>query len=333
MPAQDDEREPNATQSTVMFPRTVFRPAPLATILGLLSAGFATTSAEPPATTIPRVLIIGIDGCRPDALRAAQTPHLDRLVADGILVLGTDIREPGGRDDADTVSGPGWSNLLTGVWPDKHGVLGNAFKAPRYDRYPHVFVRLKQTRPDATTASFSTWPPIESKIVSSADVSRNFNDGSGDYARFDQQASEACVSYLSQSNPDLVFCYQGQIDEAGHKHGFHPSVEPYRRAIERVDEHVGQLIDAVVRRADSKPEDWLTIVCTDHGGRGTGHGGGREVPEIRQTFLILSGSSVSRHIINEPTFQVDVVATALAHLRVPMNPDWDLDGHAIGLKR
>ena len=32
----------------------------------------------------------------------------------------------------DTISGPGWSSILTGVWADKHGVLDNDFKVKHY---------------------------------------------------------------------------------------------------------------------------------------------------------------------------------------------------------
>ena len=53
-----------------------------------------------------RVLFIGIDGCRFDALEKARTPNLDRLRAAGCYsdrtqILGTRYRK------SDTVSGPG----------------------------------------------------------------------------------------------------------------------------------------------------------------------------------------------------------------------------------
>ncbi len=286
-------------------------------------------AAEP----IPKVLIIGIDGCRPDALKAAETPNLDALIQAGTLFEGTDIREPNGTDKADTISGPGWSNLLTGVWPDKHNVLDNKFTEPNYERYPHMFARLKEARPDAVTASFSTWPPIEGEIVSAADVSRNFSESPKDYVRWDREAAEACAEYLRTQNPDLVVCYQGEVDGAGHAHGFHPTVPEYITAIETVDKNIGKLMDAVKSRPHFDEEDWLTIVCTDHGGKGTGHGGGHAVPEIRTVFLIVSGPSAKQGVSNAPTWQVDVVPTALTHLNVKLSPTWELDGHAIGLKK
>src|SRR5262249_25415538 len=85
---------------------------------------FASASGLAQQPMSKRVLIIGIDGCRTDALKAAKAPNLQRLVREGAMAENTSILgdRPTG---ADTVSGPGWSNLLTGVWPDKHGVKDN----------------------------------------------------------------------------------------------------------------------------------------------------------------------------------------------------------------
>lgn len=280
----------------------------------------------------PKVLVIGIDGCRPDALQVARTPNLDKLTAAGAYFDGTDIRGPEATDPADTVSGPGWSNLLTGVWPAKHGVIDNKFTDPQYDRYPHMFVRLKAARPAAVTASFSTWKPIADKIVREADVNRNFSDEPTDYPLWDAQAAEACAAHLLEADPDLTVLYQGQVDETGHAHGFHPTVTQYIAAIETVDRNLAAVLDAIAGRPSSPSEDWLVIVCTDHGGLGTGHGGGRNEPDIRRTFLIVSGPSAERGRSDESTWQVDVVATALTHLGVELHAEWGLDGRAVGLK-
>ena len=62
-----------------------------------------------------KVLILGIDGLRPDALIAANTPNVDRLLENGCFSAEAQTGQY-------TVSGPGWSSLLTGVWWSKHGV-------------------------------------------------------------------------------------------------------------------------------------------------------------------------------------------------------------------
>ncbi|CAM5353026.1 hypothetical protein SALBM311S_08742 [Streptomyces alboniger] len=44
-------------------------------------------------------------------------------------------------------SGPGWSSVLTGVWPDRHGVTGNDFTGADYLRYPDFLTRATTLRP------------------------------------------------------------------------------------------------------------------------------------------------------------------------------------------
>src|SRR6218665_3978081 len=125
------------------------------------------SAAERPAN---RVLFIGLDGTRPDALRAAKAPNLQGLIADGAVSYSTNIVGTNG-DKADTVSGPGWSNLLTGVWPDKHGVTNNTFKNRNYENYPHFFARVREAYPSSKLYSYVTWTPIKQYVVSAADES------------------------------------------------------------------------------------------------------------------------------------------------------------------
>jgi predicted AlkP superfamily pyrophosphatase or phosphodiesterase len=300
--------------------------------IALLTQSAPALASEP----THRVLIIGIDGCRPDALEAAETPHIDSLAANGTWFEGTDIRQPVRKDDANTVSGPGWSNLLTGVWPDKHGIIDNKFKTPNYDRYPHVFARIKEARPKGYTASYSSWPPIARTITRGADEAVNFpakdpEDLAG-YVQGDVEASAAAIQCLKARDPDCLVLYLGQVDETGHKFGFHPNVAEYIASMERVDTHIGDVMAAVRNRTNAKHEDWLTIVCTDHGGSGTDHGDGHNNPEIRRTFLIVSGRSAMKGRSQTQTWQVDVAPTALKHLGIEPNPEWELDGRAVGLK-
>jgi predicted AlkP superfamily pyrophosphatase or phosphodiesterase len=295
-------------------------------VLGPLGAA----AAEEPAPQARRVLLVGIDGCRFDAVRAAATPHLDRLVAAGAVhdrcqILGDRYREN------DTISGPGWSSILTGVWADKHGVLDNEFASPRYERFPHFFRRLKEAQPQACTISLADWKPIAEQIVSAADVSLAPGDGK-DYVAADAQTAAEAARLLAERDPLAMFVYFGQVDETGHQHGFHPSVPEYRQAIERVDGHLGEVLSAIAARPNPAAEEWLVLVTSDHGGKGTGHSAGHEEPEILNSFLIVSGPSAAGQF-DGPACLVDVVPTALAFLRVEIHPAWELDGRPVGLRQ
>lgn len=296
--------------------------------LTLVLAAAPAWSAEP----VKKVLFIGVDGCRLDALQAANTPHLDRLIAEGTLAIGTEIIAPR-ETPGDTVSGPGWSNLLCGVWPDKHGVVDNSFKGSNYPQFPHFFARLKAVRPQCVTASFSDWGPLKDRIVSQADIAVGEDArGAAAYVEADARIARRCATTLREKPVDAAMLYLGQVDETGHVNGFHPQVPEYIAAIERVDGLIGEVLDGVRARPTFAQEEWLVLVATDHGGVGTGHGGGRQIDEIRRTFLIVSGPATERGQIETPTYQVDVVATALAHLGITPNPEWMLDGKPVAIK-
>ena len=119
-----------------------------------------------------RVLVIGIDGVRPDALRIADTPAIDELISEGAFTNNTKILGDRYREN-ETISGPGWSSFLTGVWADKHGVNDNTFRGQNYDEYPHFFVHLKRAFPEAITGSFVDWEPIDTFILRDADVRKS----------------------------------------------------------------------------------------------------------------------------------------------------------------
>ena len=291
-----------------------------------LAAGFSL--AGEPKT--PKALYIGIDGTRFDALTKTGTPHLDGLikqgiVADNCLILGDRYHKN------DTISGPGWSTILTGVWADKHGVNDNSFKGKNYEKHPHFFALLKQAKPNLQTASLVTWNPIDEHIVSGADYHHGFADDSKEYARFDREATAEAVKRLAEEKLDCMFLYIGAVDETGHRKGFHPSVPEYIAAIEQADALVGQALAAVNGRESFARENWLIVVTSDHGGRGTGHSGGHNVPEILNSFLIVSGGSAKRGRFEDQTYLCDAPVTVMAHLGVPAKVDWKLDGKPVGL--
>ncbi|MHC4219444.1 MAG: FAD:protein FMN transferase, partial [Planctomycetota bacterium] len=268
-----------------------------------------------------RVLVIGIDGFRPDALASARTPNLDRLIAEGCFTDRATTTEV-------TVSGPAWSSFLTGVWSNKHGVHDNTFEGSEYGRYPHFFARLREGRPDAFTVSALDWLPLDEHIVSAAGADVRFvwdyeDDG-------DEKVVAAAVGALTGHDPDLVFVYFADLDVAGHEHGYHPSVPGYLAELEQIDGQLGRVLTAVRRRPAYAREDWLIIVSSDHGGTIDGSHG-RDIPLHRKIPLIVSGPAAARGRLHTTANVVDIPATALAHLGVEIDAAWRFDGRPVGL--
>lgn len=274
-----------------------------------------------------KVLLIGIDGVRPDVLAEVDTPNLDALIAGGAF---TDEARTG----YPSVSGPGWSSFLTGVWPEKHGVKDNDFQGKNYDAFPDLFTRIETVRPELETWVAADWLPLVAEdhngpVISDAVDTKHVLDGYAlGWAEADGRTLLLAEAALSGGDPDAMFVYLGNPDETSHESNS-IGVE-YREAIALADRHVGRLVAAVRSRPAFQDEDWLILVSTDHGRTSEGGHGG-DTPEERTIFFLAAGPSVVPGRPAGDVYVVDVAVTALAHLGIDIDPGWNLDGQVVGI--
>ena len=285
------------------------------------------------AQTTPKVLLIGIDGVRPDLLAEVSTPNIDALAATGWYTAVARTTTP-------SVSGPSWSSMLTGVWPEKHGVTNNNFTGRDYDTWPGFLTRAEQERPELATFAAVDWLPLAQlpdggPVLSAAIDKRVTVDGYDlGWAQADGEVASRAVLHLVEADPDAMFVYLGNPDETSHQHGSIGT--EYRDAIALADGHVGMLMDAVRVRRYVDNEDWLVLISTDHGRREDGGHGG-DSPEEMTTFILASGlgggGGTAEWPPPGPAFIVDVAVTALHHLGIEIDPAWGLDGRPLGESR
>ncbi len=317
---------------------------------GIVRIVLATLVVVSPARGVPgpgrdgtfgnrRAVVFGIDGCRADALKLAvengTVPNIGGLIKDGAVtwnafaggVAGTPTQQS-------TLSGPGWSSVLTGVWRDKHGVSDNGFAGQDFAAYPHFFRRLREVEAGAELVSLVSWPEIHDQIVNGSGGAaicgcQSFANGS--YDQRDAALIGETVNLVSGANPDVIFCYQGNVDIAGHTFGFGPAVPEYMASIAAADQRIGQVLGAIRARPLFQEEAWLFIVTSDHGGNGTGHGG--QSDDERVIPIVLSGGEIPKGVITrEAIGQVAVPATVCRHLGlgIPAVWGWESDGFLNG---
>ncbi|MDH3735085.1 MAG: alkaline phosphatase family protein [Gemmatimonadota bacterium] len=275
-----------------------------------------------------KVLVIGIDGVWTDVMAEAATPNIDALVAEGAWSMTA-------RTTIPTISGPSWSSMLIGVWPNKHNVFNNNFEANRYGEYPDFLTRIESVRPELNTYVAGDWLPL----VAEDSGGPLFGDAIDEvfavdgyelgWAEADSVVTAAAVAALSTADPDAVVVYLGNPDETSHLTGSIGA--EYRGAIEEADRQVGQLLAAVHSRPTTADEDWLILLSTDHGRRPNGGHGGRSEAELTSFFIAHGPSAVPGEIEGTPRV-LDIAVTALAHLGIDADPAWELDGRVVGIE-
>ena len=266
----------------------------------------------------PHVLMVLLDGWRPDAIAAAHTPTIDMMMQDSAYSMEARVEDT-------TISGSGHSSFLTGVHRDKHNVHGNSFGDANYQEYPYWFNLLKYERPEMHTAAYHNWLPMADAALDSSVCGYcvdMYVTGS------DNSIATQLATDLANKQMDAVTIVIDAPDAAGHGYGFHPSIPQYVAAMNQSDVWLGMMMDAIFARTNYAEEDWMVIISTDHAGSGYGHG--YNIPEHREVPLIIWGAESPGTIWPAPD-AVDIVPTALHHMGVEVRPEWDLDGRAVGI--
>ncbi|OJV50891.1 MAG: hypothetical protein BGO31_10475 [Bacteroidetes bacterium 43-16] len=318
-------------------------------LTGALLIGSAVTlSAQTGTVKKPKVLFIGIDGVRSDALQQANTPNIDTLMANGLYTF--DSWHCGA-----TSSGASWSTMLTGVWEAKHQVTNNSYTNPNYANYPYFPKRAKECLPNLKAVQIITWDPMNDPTNSNNTAGYVFNSGfnqSIDAGTHGQGAVTAAAKIqLNDPNLDILFIHYDETDAAGHSSGFNPNNPQYMNAIQTVDQEIGEVLAKLYQRPTYAQEDWLIMLTTDHGGIGTTHGGqsnterhiwwvasGPSVPHLQITgpdpgSYYMPANPVDTTLLNNTPVLTDIAVTALAHIMKgsgcespETNPAWNLDG-------
>lgn len=271
------------------------------------------TECKPGTEPIRKVLFIGWDGVRTDALLAAKTNYLDTMLTDSYFNWYTD-RGPY------TVSVPGWSSILHGVWPEKHGLTENSFKNANYANYPDLFTLAREVKPNLSLSTLSHWDDFL-RITEEENFAQRYET--------DHFLKEAIKYNLQNCPPDIMLTHFDTPDAIGHDSGFSPTNSIYLKGIELMDLYLDEIMKVVVWREQSYNEEWMVVITTDHGGEGTGHGNQYQLDQTRFVWSIIRVPNLNQQIELNSVKSVDLTPTMLNWLNIPINQIWDLDGQIL----
>lgn len=258
----------------------------------------------PQATSVRRVVLVVLDGLRPDAIPRfglAQISAFARAGASTML----------GRTVAPSVTACAMASLLTGAAPERHGLQSERFHLPRARGPIDPLPRVLAAQALPSSAFLARMPLLFTGIAHRIASHLGFSD-----TRF---RGADCTEILATARPalreqrrGLILMHWPDADRAGHAHGW--MSDPYAAAARRLDAALGDLVQVV----GLDDPGTLVIALADHGGGGAvlDHHDS-EHPLDRTIPVMLAGGAVRRGELAPGASLLDVPATICWALGIP----------------
>lgn len=216
----------------------------------------------------PTTILISLDGFRADFLHRGNTPALSKFIAQGVSPQYMTPSFP-------SVTFPNHFTLVTGLYPESHGVVGNSFYDPELDEdfyYTDSSISMQpkwwNAEPIWNTlekrgirSAIHMWPGSEAHIGGmDPDIVDKFN-------RTEKLSwkTERILELLDLADeddrPQLIAAYVPNVDSFGHKFG--PNSTEVYDTILQVDQMLGGLFAGM---EDRNLTDIVNVVIvSDHG--------------------------------------------------------------------
>ena len=268
----------------------------------------ARDSARTLRARTAHVIIVSIDGLRPDAIAKYHAATLERLSRDGRFALQA-------RTIVPSTTMPSHASMLTGVNPSRHRVLWNDDDRTHAAlRVPTIFGIAKHE--GLSTAAFYSKSKFSQLIPRNAfDTAAAPSQSEGIWSG--ESTVTRAVEHLRGHAPGLLFVHLGEPDYAGHARGW--MTDEYAGAVLSADAALGRLLAG----ADSTfgPSAYTVIVTSDHGGHARTHG----TPSADDLLIpwVAWGAGVQPGApLRGAIRTMDTAATALWLLGIDVPRDW-----------
>jgi predicted AlkP superfamily pyrophosphatase or phosphodiesterase len=262
----------------------------------------------------PRVLIVSVDGLRPDCLLRAEAPVIRELMKTGSFTMWATTTEA-------AITLPSHTSMLTGVVIAKHGMRANndTAAATQPIRVPTIFQLAKEVQiPTGMAAGKSKFyiysDPVPHAWVSKESVCKS------------ETVADGAIEIIREHRPRLMFLHFGWVDRQGHSKGW--GSDEQLAAIADVDQHLGRVLKELDRLR--LRQDTTIILSADHGGSGIGHGG--LDPRSQHIPWIINGPGIRENLdlarfgkLKVQTYDTFATACKILNISIPE----DIDGKAV----
>ena len=247
---------------------------------------------------VSRVIVVVLDGLRPDAIGAFRLTAMAELMAGGAWTLDATTVQP-------SVTVAAITSLLTGVSPATHGLKGDRVFIPR------AAAELVALPEILASARYDSWgfvhhlPAVFRGVAARVARRLGFRRLSVDGTTAND-ILDAATPLLTEQDRGLFVLHWPDADAAGHRSGWMSN--EYGEACRRMD----AALDRLVNVADDGRT--MFVFVADHGGGGAKYNDHEsEHPADMTIPLVLWGAGVSPTWLSSASI-LDVPATVLAVL-------------------
>jgi alkaline phosphatase D len=213
----------------------------------------------------PYVLLISLDGYRHDYTKMYKPKNITKFLNEGSSLTSLIPSYP-------TKTFPNHYTIVTGLYPENHGIVANSFHDPIKNRNYSLRDRKAVTdgsyyngvplwnlaRQNEMVSATYFWPGSEANIGGVyPSYYRVYEHNTPHKKRID-----TVIEWLKlpvQNRPHFTTLYFHDVDSAGHKYG--PRSKQVKAAINKVDESLGQLFSQL----EKLNIDLNIVLVSDHG--------------------------------------------------------------------
>lgn len=276
----------------------------------VLALALALTTLSP-SSAADHVVLISIDGLRPDAITSEAAPTLQRLIK-----LGTYC--PNAKTLNRSLTLPSHTSMLTGLRIERHGITWNRYREGHL-KSPTALALAKAA--GRTTGAWIAKRKLRYLLAPESVDEIYGPSGARIGPEPDTSASGIATAFAASwklRRFAFSFIHLREPDSAGHEHGW---LSPgYMAAVTASDSAVATIWSAI---QDSPAKAKTVVILTsDHGGHGTMHGSSLPVDTTIPWLCVGADTPVGKRI-DRVVHTYDTAPTVLALLgvAVPANLD------------
>ena len=249
-----------------------------------------------------KVILISIDGMRPDGLLQCGNPYVRELEKMAAYTYSASSMIP-------SVTLPCHYSMAHSVTPQRHGIITNTY-VPEVRPVKGLFERIKEA--GGKSAMFYGWEPIRDIARPGSLMHSKFMNYRADES-VDTLLTDECDKIISEYRPDFAFLYLVDTDDkGGHDVGW-MSDEYLRR--------ISIAIDNVKRIIENHGAEYHVIIMADHGGHDRTHG--HNIPEDMTIPFFFIGESFTKGEIKKQLSLLDIAPTITAVMGISPDEDWE----------